>query len=56
VALAVATALVPDQRSAPAAVLLSLIVGLVAAMPYTQWRTKVHAQAALAKPPPIASR
>jgi bile acid:Na+ symporter, BASS family len=57
VALAVATALVPQQRAAPAAVLLSLIVGLVAGMPYTQWRKRVHAQAlSVAKEPPVASR
>jgi BASS family bile acid:Na+ symporter len=57
VALAVASSLFPQQKLAPAAVLLSLIVGLIAAMPYTQWRKRVHAHdLSKAQEPPVASR
>ena len=41
VELAVAAALFPDEKLAPAAVLLSLIVGVLAVAPYTSWRQKV---------------
>jgi BASS family bile acid:Na+ symporter len=42
VALAVAAALFPDQKLAPAAVLLSLIVGVLATLPYSSHRQKAH--------------
>ena len=42
VALAIASTIFPEQRLAPAAVLLALIVGMLAAFPYTAWRRRVH--------------
>jgi BASS family bile acid:Na+ symporter len=42
VALAVAAAVFPDQKLAPAAVLLALVVGVLAGMPYTAWRKRLH--------------
>jgi BASS family bile acid:Na+ symporter len=42
VALAVAAALFPDQKLAPAAVLLSLIVGILATVPYSVRRQKAR--------------
>jgi BASS family bile acid:Na+ symporter len=58
VALAVATSLFPQQQKlVPAAVLLSLIVGVIAAIPYTQWRKRVHAhELPEAGEPPIKPR
>jgi len=43
VALAVASAAFPNQKLVPAAVLLALLVGVIAAVPYSSWRKRVHA-------------
>jgi len=57
VALTVATSLFPQQKLAPAAILLSLIVGLVASAPYTQWRKRFHTgDLPDASEPPVASQ
>ena len=42
VALAVASTAFPDQKLAPAAVLLSLLVGTLATAPYSEWRRRSH--------------
>jgi BASS family bile acid:Na+ symporter len=43
VALAIASAGFPQQRLAPAAVLLAVLVSVIAAAPYTSWRRKAYA-------------
>jgi bile acid:Na+ symporter, BASS family len=50
VAISVAHAIFPEQTAVPAGVLLFLIVNTVAGVPYTKWRQRVHASAALAGP------
>lgn len=47
VALAIAHASFPDEKLAPAAVLLYLIVSTVASAPYTAWRKRLHARSPL---------
>lgn len=44
VALAVASAVFPDQKLAPAAVMLALLVGMLATAPYSSWRSKARTQ------------
>jgi bile acid:Na+ symporter, BASS family len=42
IAVAIANAAFPDEKLAPAAVLLVLIVNALAAAPYTAWRKRLH--------------
>lgn len=49
VALAVASAVFPDQKLAPAAVLLALLVGTLASIPYSSWRGKLLRRATPSK-------
>jgi BASS family bile acid:Na+ symporter len=42
VAIAIANATFPDEKLAPAAVLLVLLVNILAAAPYTAWRKRLH--------------
>jgi bile acid:Na+ symporter, BASS family len=54
IAMAVASAVFPDQKLAPAAVLLALLVGTLASTPYSSWRSKVRSQTAHPKESPVA--
>jgi predicted Na+-dependent transporter len=50
VALAIAAASFPEQKLVAAAVLLALIVGVLASVPYTAWRKRLHAGGDLGGP------
>jgi BASS family bile acid:Na+ symporter len=50
VALAIASAGFPDQRLAPAAVLLAVLVDVAATAPYSAWRARLHGRGPEAKP------